>query len=189
MQLSRIIAHIALAAAIVASATSPTDAAWGWMTESTNEVKTDNAVEALHLERNLGAGGGLRGSQAQNTPSEGNQDDNYTGQNTPSQGNNNQGEEGQHEQKEEVPTQPTPSPSTPSTPELPTDDSNLPTPTPTNPGKQGPPPLIPGVTPETPVQFTPPTPENPGKGVPPSTPETPAVTPAVTKPHTSDCAF
>ncbi|ETK72227.1 hypothetical protein F441_21113, partial [Phytophthora nicotianae CJ01A1] len=101
MQLSRIIAHIALAAAIVASATSPTDAAWGWMTESTNEVKTDNAVEALHLERNLGAGGGLRGSQAQNTPSEGNQDDNYTGQNTPSQGNNNQGEEGQHEQKEE----------------------------------------------------------------------------------------
>ncbi|CAH0493239.1 unnamed protein product [Peronospora farinosa] len=59
MQLSRIIAHVALAAAIAASAVSPTDAASGWMTPSrnTNTAKIDSVAETT--QRKLGEGGGF----------------------------------------------------------------------------------------------------------------------------------
>ncbi|CEG42966.1 RxLR-like protein [Plasmopara halstedii] len=67
MHVSRIIAHVALATAIAASTARITDAAWGWTTEDTSELKS-NQLENYHIQRNLGAGGGLRGTEEQTTP-------------------------------------------------------------------------------------------------------------------------
>ncbi|RLN89987.1 hypothetical protein BBJ28_00002381 [Nothophytophthora sp. Chile5] len=74
MQITRIIAHLALVSALAASASTPADATWGWLTGGqsaetpcpSDKEQTVGVVGGLDLSAQLGGGqkqGGLRGSE------------------------------------------------------------------------------------------------------------------------------